>query len=208
MDKNSLLTQTMRSDLKGVTIIQSATDGHLIKEFQRGNQDAFVELHSRYSRLVFSLAYRMLRHGSVDDAVQDVFIALWNKSNLYQPQKGSFHSWFMTLAHNHIADRLRRNKNRNHQSLESVLRIDELSSQIPSMDEQIRLEAISMRVSDAMSSLPDAQEEVLQLAYFENMSHSKISLHLNIPLGTVKKRVRLGLDKLRRKLIDTEVIES
>ena len=142
----------------------------------------------------------MMRSGAdqalAEDLVQDVMMAVWRKVNLYAPERGSVSTWVFTIARNARIDRLRRSASRPYED------IDEL--EIPAGDEGADSDVLARqraeRIAEALSELPDEQRRIIELAYVHDKPQSRIAEDLDLPLGTVKSRMRLAYGKLRDKL--------
>jgi RNA polymerase sigma-70 factor (ECF subfamily) len=177
-------------------------DQRLLERIVLRDQDAMMEIYGRYGDLVFSVVYRVLNdQGSAEESMQDAFMKVWQNISQFDAQRGSFVGWLVGIARNTAVDRLRQfnrqqardqNPAPNDESEEG-----ELSSYSPRLidDWQDREQADSLR--RAMEALPLEQFQVLDLSYFGGMTQADIADQLRIPLGTVKTRMRLGLQKLR-----------
>lgn len=173
-------------------------DEDLLARVEDGDPDAFEVIYDRHSRVAFSLAYRLLgdRH-SAEDLVQDAFLSAWRNAHAYSPARGSVRTWLLSILHNRGIDRLRTSSamNRRQEALEQM----ELQRP-PAPD--AAAEGVERAMADTvrreLGTLPQDQVEVLTLAYYGGFTHQEISEVLQVPLGTVKSRMRLGLDRLRR----------
>lgn len=166
------------------------TDGELITRSADGDRDAFEVLYRRYSRPVFGLALRRLGdRGRAEDAVQETFAAIWRSARTYKPDRGAGAPWLYAIARNAIVDRSR---SRNDVPDE----IPDSPSPDLGPDERAEASYISWRVHRALEDLPENEREVIELAYYGNLSQSEVADYLNIPLGTVKTRTRSGLSRL------------
>lgn len=166
------------------------------------DRNAFSVVYDRYSRPVFAMAGHMLGMNEAEEATQEIFMRLWRKASQYDPARGAFSHWFMSIARNHILDKLRARNER--QRVVAAEAIDLLLAEAPDPHvdvlEQVWQNHRGDVLSQALQRIPPEQRRVIVLAYFGGMSQSEISMQLNIPLGTVKKRIRLGLQKLRASL--------
>ena len=168
---------------------------------KEGDSAAFAELYDGFASAMFSLSLQVLNdRWEAEEVIQDVFAYLWRKPESYSPSKGKFSSWLLVLTRNRSIDRYRSRKRRLDRG-----ETDEILQSRP--DQQDRDGAEQATASDerehlnrAFSHLPDEQREVLELSYFKGMNQQEISDHLNISLGTVKSRTRLGIEKLRNSL--------
>jgi RNA polymerase sigma-70 factor (ECF subfamily) len=175
-------------------------DEDLLTLVERGDADAFEVIYERHSRVAFSLAFRLLGdRSSAEDLVQDAFLAVWRGAASYSAARGSVRNWLLSILHNRGVDRLRTlaAMTRRQEALEhaELQRSDE-----PDAADLGIGQALAGSVREELSSLPGEQFEVLKLAYYGGFTHQEIAEMLELPLGTVKSRMRLGLDRLRRGL--------
>jgi RNA polymerase sigma-70 factor (ECF subfamily) len=174
---------------------------NLLHKIQNGDEEALVALHSRYANLVYSVAYRVLNDQmAAEEVTQDTFMRLWRKSDRFDPEKGRFVTWLLTVTRRLAIDRLRQWQRREPQR--TTLFIDEnpqLWEQVLAIDGYSDLRG---SLVSAIRELPEAQREAIELAYFYGMSHSDIADYLQAPLGTVKTRIRQGMQKLRSAWTD------
>lgn len=155
-------------------------------------------LYDRMGRQAFGLAYRILGDGaSAEDVVQEAFMSLWRQAERLDPSRGRVSSLLMTLVHHKAVDLVRSRKGLSfgQPSLDSVL-----EQGVPDVAEGVAEDQGRQAVRRALESLPPEQRAPIEMAYFEGMTHVEIADSLGVPLGTVKSRLRLGLDKLRREL--------
>ncbi len=183
-------------------------DDQLITLISNGEKEALDVFYNRHARSVFSLARYMLRDTTLaEEATQDIFVNLWLKASSYNPQRGKPKAWFMSIAHHRIIDLIRARK-RHLQSTNEVSHelLDLHPSSGPGTEELAYRNLARETIIKALASLPSEQREVLVLAYFEGYSQSEIASKLGQPLGTVKTRVRLGMQKLRASSQNREVL--
>ncbi len=175
-------------------------DEDLLTLVERGDADAFEVIYERHSRVAFSLAFRLLGdRPSAEDLVQDAFLAVWRGAGSYSSTRGSVRNWLLSILHNRGVNRLR--------TLAAMTRRQEALEQVelrrPDEPDAAALgigQALAGTVREELSTLPGEQFEVLKLAYYGGFTHQEIAEMLELPLGTVKSRMRLGLDRLRRGL--------
>lgn len=181
---------------------QELDDRQLLRQTALGEKEALEELYRRYSTPVFSLARFMLRHEALaEEATQDIFLNIWLKSASYKADRGEPKAWIMSVAHHKVIDIIRsRRRNINLTDPKDYETLDLLPSGNRATDDEAVLNLERERIIQALAVLPEAQREVIMMAYFEGYSQSEISLRLNQPLGTVKTRVRLAMQKLRVEL--------
>lgn len=175
-------------------------DGTLLKRVARGDEDALLVLHKRYVNLVYSMAWRVLQDvGRAEEVTQDIFVKLWQKGDQYDAKRGRFSSWLLSVTRFAAIDRLRRDGRRpvaaelvtgEHDDAFSLERF------LPATDHENWERGQHLRL--LLGQLPAEQRQIIELAYFGGMTHSELAEHLGLPLGTVKGRLRLGLEKLRQ----------
>ena len=161
---------------------------------------AFETLYDRHGSAAFSLAYRIVgTRAAAEDATQDAFLAIWRSRVRYQPARGSVRNWILGIVHNRTIDALRRNQvhARRRAGMEGIEE-REPAAELTDVEAFRREEQREVRA--AIETLPASQVRVIELAYFGGFTHNQIAEMLGEPVGTVKGRMRLGLDKLRREL--------
>ena len=167
---------------------------------QSGNPRAFELLYDRHGGAAFSLAYRMVGNRvTAEDVPQDAFLSIWRSRLRYDQARGSVRTWVLGIVHNRAIDALRRSfvHYRRRETMDGVEERHEAPERTE-VEAARREEARSIR--SALDTLPDEQRRTIELAYFGGFSHSQIAELLEEPIGTVKGRMRLGLDKMRRQL--------
>ena len=178
------------------------TDEELVVRVRARDSVAFGGLYDRYVGAVYALAAHTLGRAEAEEIVQDVFLRLWRRAAQFDPARSSFGAWFMAIARHRVLDELRRQGQ--HRRLAAAGDAERLLAQAPdpAMDPHtsVVVHDSALAVRHALSDLPQDQRRVLVLGYFGGLSQSEIAAVLGWPLGTVKKRVRLGLQKLRRTL--------
>jgi RNA polymerase sigma-70 factor (ECF subfamily) len=172
----------------------------LLERVRARDADALMALYRMYGPRVFSLSYRVLGDRSAaEEVVQDTFWKLWQRPEMFDPQRGVLIAWLYTVSRNLALDRQRK-QNRN--PLESVINNMDMRMSAAMSPEMAAVADPSMSrvIREAMDALPAEQKTVIDLAYFEGLSHSEIANKLGIALGTIKTRLRLGLSKLRQAM--------
>jgi RNA polymerase sigma-70 factor, ECF subfamily len=180
--------------------IRDLADEEVMQLVQSGNPRAFELLYDRHGGAAFSLSYRMVGNRSAaEDIVQEAFLSIWRSRLRYDQARGSVRTWVLGIVHNRAIDALRRSMvhDRRRETMEGIEERQEAPERTE-VEAARREEARNIR--DALQTLPDEQRKTIELAYFGGFSHSQIAELLNEPVGTVKGRMRLGLDKMRRQL--------
>jgi RNA polymerase sigma-70 factor (ECF subfamily) len=177
-------------------------DEALVSRVARGDVGAFEVLYDRYARPVFALATYLLGPQAAEEAVQEVFLRLWHRAGQFDPARGVFAAWFMAIARHHVRAELRR-RGRERQlaaagEVEAVLAT--VQDPEPEVDDIVWSRDCAAAVRRAMRELPPDQRQAVVMAYFGDLSHRAIAEALGWPLGTVKKRIQLGMAKLRAAL--------
>lgn len=167
----------------------------------RKNRIAFEAFYDRHSRAAYSLAYRIVGEaGRAEDVTQEAFLGIWRSSSGYDPIRGSVRSWLLQILRNRAIDELRRTA-----SPVSILDSDDQAAldEEPSperTDTEVFGRERAAELDNAVRELPPEQYEVIRLAYFGGFSQAEIAELLEAPLGTIKGRVRLGLEHLRSRV--------
>jgi RNA polymerase sigma-70 factor (ECF subfamily) len=180
--------------------IHLLADEELMQLVGRGDPRAFETIYDRHGGAAFSLAYRMVgNRPAAEDVVQEAFLSIWRSRMRYAAERGSVRSWVLGIVHHRTIDSLRRNlvHDRRRTSAEGIEERFEAPERTD-VEAARRAEAASVRA--ALDTLPGEQNQVIELAYFGGFTHSQIAEMLSMPIGTVKGRMRLGLDKLRHQL--------
>jgi RNA polymerase sigma-70 factor, ECF subfamily len=168
----------------------------LLQQIAGGDRDAFRRFYDRYASLAFTFALRLLGSRSeADDLLQEVFLQVWRQAQSYSPERGSPEAWLITMTRSRGIDKLRALRRR---------RTSPLTPDAPAgVDSGAQVEPPSqaaeakLTVQGMLARLPETQRLVLELAYFDGLTQSEIATRLAEPLGTVKTRMRAGLERLR-----------
>jgi RNA polymerase sigma-70 factor (ECF subfamily) len=180
--------------------IQRLADEELMDLVADGDPRAFEAVYDRHGGAAFSLAYRMVGDRTIaEDVAQEAFLSIWRSRLRYQRERGSVRSWVLGIVHHRGIDALRRNlvHERRRASAEGI----EERQEAPERTElEVARRDEARTVREAIETLPDQQGQVIDLAYFGGFTHTEIADMLSMPLGTVKGRMRLGLEKLRNTL--------
>jgi len=172
------------------------SDEALVLMAARSEESALAELYDRYGRAAYGLALRVVRDPALaEDAVQEAFLALWRSAARFVPERSKASTWILTLVHRRAVDAVRREQRRRADTLEGAP-----EPSVGGVDEDAWLRLQRERVQEALRSLPDAQREALELAYYGGFSQSELAERLGQPLGTIKSRMFTGLSTLREQL--------
>jgi RNA polymerase sigma-70 factor (ECF subfamily) len=168
----------------------------LIERIKRQDQSALTELYEAYGGFVYNMAMHVLRNETAaEEVTQDIFFQIWRKPDSWNPEKGRLSSWLLAATRYRAIDRLRREERR---PIRQSIALDDLAHLLASHDTVGDSQQDSGRLlRELLKDLPAEQRQVINLAFFRGMTHAEIAEHLNLPLGTVKGRVRLALEKLR-----------
>lgn len=176
--------------------LRSMQDHQLTRLVAQGNREAFIVLYDRLAGKVHGLALRMMGEKmAAEEVTQDTFLKLWTHAGSFTPKKGVLAAWLLTVTRNTALDRIRRENRR--PDFNNPTNPEELWAGSPNPDSDTE-EARWRSLHFALHELPEEQRQVIELAYYHGMSQSQIAEYLAIPLGTIKTRIRLGMEKLRQ----------
>jgi RNA polymerase sigma-70 factor (ECF subfamily) len=166
----------------------------------KGDQAAFEQLYEQSCSLLFALVSRIVgNQGDVADLLQEVYLEVWRKASNYDAARGSPFAWLVTLARSRAIDRLRALGSRGKDvtaSIDDTPPADLLDMEMDALEASAANERQAL-VWRALKSLPAVQRQAIELAFYEGLTHVEISEQLNVPLGTIKTRIRLAMEKLR-----------
>jgi RNA polymerase sigma-70 factor, ECF subfamily len=201
------LRDVTRSD--GVVLdpamLRAQDDAALMDALGNGDIQALESLYDRYSALVFSVSHRVLHDSHLaEDVVQEVFLRLWRQPTSFDPSRGRFISWLMSVTRNRALDELRKVTRRSRSEDQDDDPVADLATgdrfDDPVLGAVLAEQRVAVRA--AMTRLPPEQRRVIELAYFSGLTQLEIAAATGDPLGTVKTRIRLGMRKLREALTD------
>jgi RNA polymerase sigma factor (sigma-70 family) len=177
------------------------SDEALVALVARGDESALADLYDRVGRVAYGLAFRIVRDDRLaEDAVQEGFLAAWRSAAGFSPERAKASTWILTLVHRRAVDLVRREDRRRAEPLDAVAEAAEPAS---SAEDAAWRRFERERVQEALSRLPDAQREAIELAYYRGFTQSELAERLGEPLGTIKSRMFAGLARLRELLDDS-----
>ena len=182
------------------------TDDQLLAALAQRDLNALEELYDRYSKVAYSLAYRIVGdRGNAEDVVQEAFLSVWRQAGTYKRERGAARTWLMSIVHHRSIDRLRSGA-----SASNTIPYDQLPESReeptkPSIWQQAWSNVRGDIVRRALERLPVEQKKSIELAYFSGYTQAEIAELMGVPLGTVKGRMRIGLQKLRAMLEGLEI---
>ncbi|MGN6869709.1 MAG: sigma-70 family RNA polymerase sigma factor [Solirubrobacteraceae bacterium] len=184
--------------------LRALADEELMELVDAGDTRAFEVIFDRPAGAGYSLALRLCgRRALAEDIVQEAFLSLWRSGSGYDRARGSVRSWVLSAVHNRAVDALRRTGAKAGRDVSD----EGIAERLPARDAtdaEVERREESRRVRSALGELPPDQRQVIELAYFGGLSHSQIAEMLDLPPGTVKGRMRLGLTKMRSALGEAE----
>ncbi len=161
------------------------------------DRNAFSNLYRTFAPRLRSYLRGLGAEASLaDDLLQEVMTVVWRRAHLFDPAKSAPATWLFTIARNKRIDGLRRER---HPEVSDEV-LAQVPSEDPSAERRVQQSQLAARISEALAGLPAEQSELLSLAYYRDMTHTEISMALDIPLGTVKSRIRLAMKKLTQTL--------
>jgi RNA polymerase sigma-70 factor, ECF subfamily len=187
------------------TDIRNLADEEVMQLVQGGSPRAFELMYDRHGGAAFSLAYRMVGNRvTAEDITQEAFLSIWRSRLRYDQARGSVRTWVLGIVHNRAIDQLRRGMvhDRRRESLDGV---EERFEARERTDVEAARREDARGVHGALETLPEEQRKTIELAYFGGFSHSQIAEMLEMPIGTVKGRMRLGLEKMHKQLVDVVI---
>lgn len=193
-----------RSPTTAADAADRLADARDARRLAEGDEAALRELYRRYGAIVHGFCLRQLGdRGLAEECTQDVFAALWRQAGDYDARRARLSTWLFAIARNRIVDAARRRASRPGPS--SSDEVPDIASNAPGPDLELERIEAAEQTARAMASLPEAQLEVVQMAYFQGLSQSEIAERTGMPLGTVKGRLRLAMNRMRELLVADEL---
>jgi RNA polymerase sigma factor (sigma-70 family) len=163
------------------------------QRLMRGDEAALGECYDQYASFVYGLILRVVRDPkAAEDITQDVFLCLWERPELFDPDKGAMRTWLGTLAHRRAVDHVRREEARRRRDEVVLSQI----TRTPHVEEMALALVTAERVREALTELPREQRVAVELAYFEGKTYREVAVAMDIPEGTAKSRLRLALHRV------------
>jgi RNA polymerase sigma-70 factor, ECF subfamily len=180
-------------DQSPLTRSDAGDEMRLVARIRAGDQQAMSELYDRYAKVVYAVALRVLQDaGGAEDVLQDVFLQLWRNPDAFDASRGSLAAWLSVISRHRSIDRLR--KRRPETDIE-----DCVIASGPDLRDETERTLVIEKVRVVMAEMNPDQRKVLELAFFQGLTHTEIAEKTGEPLGTVKTRIRSGLQQLRAK---------
>jgi RNA polymerase sigma-70 factor (ECF subfamily) len=188
--------------------VADLSDAELIELVANGEARALEVLYDRYSRVVYSFALRIVGDPQLaEEILQEVFFRVWQQGSGFQSNRGSLITWLLSITHNLAIDEVRK-RNRRPQKADSEdpeLVLGGMADESTDIEQEVWLLGVRTAIVEALDRVPKEQRVVIELAYFRGLTQREIAETLGQPLGTVKTRMRLGLQKLREQLGNSEL---
>ena len=188
--------------------VADLSDAELIELVAKGEARALEVLYDRYSRVVYSFALRIVGDPQLaEEILQEVFFRVWQQGSGFQSNRGSLITWLLSITHNLAIDEVRK-RNRRPQKADSEdpeLVLGAMADESTDIEQEVWLSGVRTAIVEALNRVPKEQRDVIELAYFRGLTQREIAETLGQPLGTVKTRMRLGLQKLREQLGNSEL---
>lgn len=170
-----------------------ADDMRLVARIRAGDQTAMAELYDRYGKVVYAVALRVLQDtGAAEDVLQDIFLQLWRNPDSFDASRGTLAAWLAVIARHRAIDRLR--KRRPEVDVEECV-----IAGGPDLSDEAERSLVIEKVRSVLAEMNPDQRHALELAYFQGLTHTEIAEKTGEPLGTIKTRIRSGLQQLRAR---------
>jgi RNA polymerase sigma-70 factor (ECF subfamily) len=190
--------------------LRQLADEELVRRMGEGEVDALEVLYDRYARVVYSFAARIVADSQVaEEVLQEVFTRSWQQASRFEFARGSVVSWLLSITHNLAIDEVRKRQRRPQRAdlVDVVTVLQGQADTAVDVEEAAEAAETRERIRLAMDRLPEAQRVVIELAYFQGLTQREIAAVLNEPLGTIKTRMRLGMQKLKEYLSAQEGVQ-
>ncbi len=185
--------------------LTASSDVDLIRLASTGEARALEVLYDRYSRIVYSFALRIVGDPQLaEELLQEVFFRAWQQGAAFRSARGTLVTWLLSITHNMAIDEVRKRRRRPQKadSEDPETALAGVPDAGQDVEQEVWLSSLRTRIAQAMEQLPPSQREAIELAYFQGLTQREIAEALGEPLGTIKTRMRLGIQKLREQLGD------
>lgn len=176
-------------------LLQDDDQASLTADFMAGHERAIAQMYERWARMVYGMALRSLGNvGEAEDVTQKVFVAAWLGRQNFDPMRARLPAWLVGITKNTIADahaKTARDR-RNHEAI-----VQNFGNEVVDWSDDV---ADRLLIADELALLPETPRKIMQLAFYDNLTHSQVAERLGMPLGTVKSHIRRSLDRLRTRL--------
>jgi RNA polymerase sigma-70 factor, ECF subfamily len=188
-----------------MTDFNEASDAQLVTSIGRYSEVALAEVYRRHGGAVYGLARRVLDNAAeAEDVTQEVFLRLWNAPDRFDPARGSLRSYLLAQSHARSVDVIRSQNSRRARESSDAMKTARAGYDMQNEAWDLTL---AHQVSEALAALPDDERRAIELAYFEGRTYVQVAEILNQPEGTVKSRIRNGMRRMRRILVESGVTE-
>jgi RNA polymerase sigma-70 factor (ECF subfamily) len=183
--------------------IDAASDAQLVTSIARYSEVALAEVYRRHGRAVYGLARRVLNDATeAEDVTQEVFLRLWRQPDRFDPDRGSLRSFLLAQAHGRAVDAVRSSSSRHQREIRDAARTAQAAYDL---QHEVWDLALADQVARAMSELTDDERQAIELAYFRGQTYREVARSLAQPEGTIKSRIRTGMQRLKAALADAGV---
>ena len=194
-----------RTETTATVDFSALGDADLISRVADGDARALEVLYDRYSRVVYSFALRIVGDPQIaEELLQEVFFRTWQQGGAFRENRGAFVTWLLSITHNMAIDEVRKRRRRPQKadSEEPETVLAGVADTRQDVEDEVWISSLRATIEGALTQLPAAQRDAIELAYFQGLTQREIAERLGEPLGTIKTRMRLGIQKLREQLGD------
>lgn len=197
------LFQTPQATVDANEVLKKRMRDNLIAIGKHRDQNAFQDFYDHFSgRIKSFLIGKGMEEAIAEELAQEIMLTVWRRAESYKPEKAAASTWLFTIARNRRIDYLRGNSRVEVDLDDDML---EVGSTEPTQDERVNLDQQSKILEQSMNKLPQEQRQVLHLSYFRGQSHGAIADWLDLPIGTVKSRIRLAMQSIRSDILPEEI---
>lgn len=171
------------------------SDIHLIEKIRQGDEKAFELLYDKYSSAIYGVLLKILNDEEIaNDILQDTFVKVWTRMHDYKAEKGSIFTWILNIARNRAIDTLRSKRNTN--EIRTSLSIVHTQT-----GASVKMNVDAIGLKEVLETLPEDQREILFLSYFQGYTQEEIAEIMQMPLGTVKTKMRTAMQELKKRVL-------